>query len=163
MRTPIFVPNEILRPYVTGKVFEYFSGSEKAPEAEGIHNYVNRTLEFVIPYLAGKEVLDIRASDYQCQIAQSAYFDFKQMFETHVLIANRTKVLLEVQAKLRSLGYKTHLIAQALESIAKAQMNPEEIDEKAFSSKFRSLALHSRLNSDTELNAMFLNVANAYS
>lgn len=76
-REAIVVPLEILKPYVIGKVFEYFSSFDMAPEAQGIHNYVTHTLEFVVPYLNGKEVLDARASDTQCTIAMSAYTDFK--------------------------------------------------------------------------------------
>lgn len=163
MRAPIFVPNEILKPYVTGKVFQYFSTFEKAPEAEGIHNYVNRTLELVVPYLSGKEVLDARASDHQCVIAHSAYFDFKQMFETNVKASNKKNVLEEIQTLLRAQTYKTDFTTQVLETIAKAQMYPEQVEDKALSTQFRSFSLKFRRDGNVVLSELLNNAARAFS
>lgn len=140
MRTPIVVPLEILKPYVAGKVFQYFSTFEKAPEVEGLNNYINSTMELVVPYLAGKEVLDARASDQQCAIAQSTYFDFKQMFETNFKVTTKAKSLEEVQTTLSGLTHKTRFITKILDTVATAQMYPEQIDEKDLSSKFRTAA-----------------------
>lgn len=162
MRTPIVVPLEILKPYVTGKVYEYFSSFEKAPEAKFTNIYVTHTLDFVIPYLNGKEVLNARASDAQCQIAQSAYFDFKQMFETNVKVANKKNSLEEAQAALRKLTYKDTTITQALETIAKALMYPEHVDDNVLSMQLRSFALHFRLNGTANLSELFNNTARAF-
>lgn len=162
MRTPIIVPLEILRAYVLGKVFEYFSSFEEAPEAHKVLNYTNMTMEFIIPYLNGKEVLNARASDTQCQIAQSAYFDFKQMFETNVKVANKKNSLEEAQTALRKLTYKDTTITQALETIAKAQMYPEHVDDNVLSMQLRSFALHFRLNGTANLSELFSNTARAF-
>ena len=163
MRTPIVVPLEILKPYVQGKVFEYFSSFEKTPEAHGIHNYTNMTMEFVVLYLNGKEVLNARASDQQCQIAQSAYFDFKQMFETNAKTSIKKKSLEEAQAALNKLTYRDSTITQALETIAGALMYPELVDDNVLSTQLRRGVLYFRLNGNTNMSELLNNAARVFS
>jgi hypothetical protein len=85
MRTPINVPIELVKPFVQGKVFEYFcscfSGEWSTLDIGNMKLYTEKTLELVIQYLAGKEVLDARASDAQCSIAMDAYSNFKMFKE----------------------------------------------------------------------------------
>lgn len=162
MRTPIVVPLEILKPYVTGKVYEYFSSFEKAPEAKFTNTYVTHTLDFVVPYLNGKEVLNARATDQQCQIAQSAYFDFKQMFETNVKVANKKNSLEEAQAALRKLTYRDSTITQALETIAKALMYPEHVEDNVLSMQLRSFSSKFGRDGNVVLSELFNNAARAF-
>ena len=77
-RLKLKVPMEILKPYIQGLVYEYFShhGGINV-NIEIVNNYVNSTLDIVYQYLNGKDVLDARASDYQCTVAMRAYQDFK--------------------------------------------------------------------------------------
>ena len=163
MRAPVVVPIEILKPYVVGKVFEYFSSFEKAPEAEGIHNYVNRTLEFVLPYLGCKEVLDARATDYQCSIAQSAYFEFKDMFEKHVLAITKKKSLEEAHVALTNLSFKPNSAIICMDLIEKAHMDLEHIREKEFSHQLRSLALSLKNSGEIKVSELVDKAATAFS
>lgn len=82
MRQNLNVPFALVKPYVQGKVYEYFSqhGDEKV-DVQLVNQYISDTMFITLDYLAGKEVLDARASDTQCAIAQSAYFEFKQFKE----------------------------------------------------------------------------------
>lgn len=84
MRTPINVPIELIKPFVQGKVYEYFRvcvGINTNTDVENLDLYIENTLNIVIPYLRGVEVLDARASDAQCSIAIDAYSNFKMFKE----------------------------------------------------------------------------------
>lgn len=84
MRTPINVPIELVKPFVQGKVYEYFRvcvGIKTETDVQNLDHYIENTLNVVIPYLNGKEVLDSRASDAQCSIAMDAYSNFKMFKE----------------------------------------------------------------------------------
>lgn len=84
MRNPINVPIELVKPFVQGKVYEYFRtcvGINTKKDIENLDLYIENTLNIVVPYLNGKEVLDARASDAQCSIAMDAYSNFKMFKE----------------------------------------------------------------------------------
>ncbi len=84
MRTPTNVPIELVKPFVQGKVYEYFRtciGINTKIDIENMDLYIEDTLNIVLQYLAGKEVLDARASDAQCSIAMDAYSNFKMFKE----------------------------------------------------------------------------------
>lgn len=82
MRNPIKVPIELVKPFVQGKVYQYFSQlGDASINIEAMNHYVEKSLDITIGYLNGYETLTAQASDYQCSIAMDAYANFKMFKE----------------------------------------------------------------------------------